>query len=248
MAIFNGERYLEEQIRSILMQLSADDEVIIVDDCSRDASVRLIERISDPRIKLLQNTANIGPTLSFEKAISFANGKYIFLSDQDDIWRPTKVESIYSIFESTNAVVVVSDARIVDANRNTLEESLFVLRNSGEGFLRNLYKNGFVGCCMALRSSARAFLLPFPKHIAMHDEWIGLCASLTGRVHFLNQQLMDYRRHDSNVTQLSHGSLASMVQKRVMLFFMILFRLRRILSWRLRAAERFNPRSGDHME
>jgi hypothetical protein len=248
MAIFNGERYIEEQIRSILMQLSTDDEVIIVDDCSRDASVRLIERISDPRIKLLQNTANIGPTLSFEKAISLANGKYIFLSDQDDIWWSTKVESIYSIFESTNAVVVVSDARIVDGNRNTLAESLFALRNSGEGFLRNLYKNGFVGCCMALRSSARAFLLPFPKQIGMHDEWIGLCASLTGRVHFVNQQLMDYRRHDSNVTQMSHGSLVSMVQKRVILFFMILFRLRRILSWRLRAGERFNPSSDDHME
>jgi glycosyltransferase involved in cell wall biosynthesis len=245
MAVFNGERYVEEQIRSILMQLRADDEVIIVDDYSRDASVRVIERISDPRIKLVQNTVNIGPTSSFERAISLANGKYIFLSDQDDIWRPSKVESIYSIFESTNAVVVVSDARIVDANRNTLAGSLFALRNSGEGFLRNLYKNSFVGCCMALRSSARAFLLPFPKRIAMHDEWIGLCASLAGRVHFVNQQLVDYRRHDRNVTQMSHGSFMSIIQKRVKLSFMILFRSPRILSWRLRATDQINPTADD---
>jgi glycosyltransferase involved in cell wall biosynthesis len=235
MAVFNGEGHLEEQIRSILIQLSADDEIIIVDDCSSDASISLIESISDSRIKLLRNAVNIGPAFSFERAISLASGQYIFLSDQDDIWRTTKVEAICSIFESTSAIVVVSDARIVDADRNSSAESLFSLRGSGQGFLRNLYKNGFVGCCMALRSGARAFLLPFPRQISMHDEWIGLCASLAGRVHFVDQQLLDYRRHDSNVTQMNHGALTSMIWKRAKLLALILLRLRRILSWRLQA-------------
>src|SRR5258708_33278527 len=144
MAVFNGRRYLEEQLRSILTQLANDDEVIVVDDCSVDGSVDLIRHIDDPRITLLLNNANSGPTASFERAFSLAKGKYIFLSDQDDIWKPDKVAVTCKIFDSSNSLVVVSDAHVVDADRQIIMESLFRLRGSRAGFWRNLYKNGFV--------------------------------------------------------------------------------------------------------
>jgi glycosyltransferase involved in cell wall biosynthesis len=234
MAVFNGERYLEEQLRSVLVQLANDDEVIVVDDCSLDGSVDLIRHIDDPRIILLQNKANSGPAASFERAFSLAKGKYIFLSDQDDIWEPDKVAIICRIFDSSNSLVVVSDARVVDANRNTLMDSLFRWRGSRAGFWRNLYKNGFVGCCMAVRSDAKSFLLPFPTIVGMHDEWIGLCSSLAGRVEFIDSKLIDYRRHAANVTHMGHGSLASMLRKRLTLLVMVCQRLPHILFWRSR--------------
>ena len=234
MAVFNGRRYLEEQLRSILTQLANDDEVIVVDDCSVDGSVDLIRHIDDPRITLLLNNANSGPTASFERAFSLAKGKYIFLSDQDDIWKPDKVAVTCKIFDSSNSLVVVSDAHVVDADRQIIMESLFRLRGSRAGFWRNLYKNGFVGCCMAVRSDAKPFLLPFPKSIGLHDEWIGLCASIAGHVEFTAHQLIDYRRHAANLTHLARGSLASMLRKRLSLLLILAKRLPRILLWRFR--------------
>jgi glycosyltransferase involved in cell wall biosynthesis len=233
MAVFNGAPYLEEQLRSILDQLANDDEVIVVDDCSVDGSIDLIRQMNDPRITLLKNNENIGPAASFERAFSLAKGKYVFLSDQDDIWEPSKVAIISSIFDTSNPLVVVSDARVVDAQRKMLMESLFQLRGSRAGFWRNLYKNGFVGCCMAVRCDARPFLIPFPTTTGLHDEWIGLCSSVAGRVEFIGYKLIDYRRHTANVTDLAHGSLASMLCKRLTLFLMVLLRLPRILYWRL---------------
>lgn len=239
MAVFNGERYLEEQLRSILIQLANDDEIIIVNDCSRDRSVDLIRNIRDPRITLLQNEVNVGPAVSFERAICHAKGKYIFLSDQDDIWNPDKVATIRQVFDSTDSLIVVSDARVVDTNRNILMESMFSLRRSRPGFWRNLYKNGFLGCCMAIRSDAKSFFLPFPDNIGMHDEWIGLCSSIAGRISFIGQKLIDYRRHDKNATQLTRGSLISMVHKRYNFFLLVLHRVPRILIWRFRRRSQF---------
>jgi glycosyltransferase involved in cell wall biosynthesis len=232
MAVFNGEPYLFEQLRSILAQLDDEDEVIIVSDCSRDGSVELIEKIGDPRVALYQNDANVGPAVSFERAITQAKGQYIFLSDQDDVWRPDKVRITRQIFESTGALAVVSDAQIVDAELNAMMSSLFLLRSSGPGFWRNLYRNGFVGCCMAFRSDARSFLIPFPAHVGLHDEWIGLCSSIAGNVIFCDHKLIDYRRHGENVSSLGHGSLISMTRKRFNLALSVLRRLPRILKWR----------------
>jgi glycosyltransferase involved in cell wall biosynthesis len=232
MAVFNGERYLEEQLNSILVQLEDGDEVIVVDDCSNDSSVEIIKSFKDARITLLSNHSNQGPVVSFESAFSLAEGSYIFLSDQDDIWSPNKVATMRELFDSSRSLVVVSDARVVDSSRNNLIDSLFALRGSRAGFWRNLYKNGFVGCCMAVRHEAKAFLLPFPKNRVMHDEWIGLCSSIAGHIEFTPHRLIDYRRHSANVTNLMHGSLVSMLRKRLSLLFLVLCRLPRILFWR----------------
>jgi glycosyltransferase involved in cell wall biosynthesis len=238
MAVYNGERFLEEQLQSILDQLGDDDEVIIVDDRSTDRSMDLIKNMADPRLVLLSNESNIGPIASFERAITVSKGTHIFLSDQDDIWRSNKVKRTLQVFASTNCLLVVSDARVVDAERRILNESLFSLRRSGPGFWRNLYKNGFVGCCMTIRSDSKELFLPFPRQISMYDEWIGLCTTVAGRVHFMDDALVDYRRHRKNVTKMTHGSIGSMVGKRVIFFQLILMRIPRILRWRFQMAAR----------
>jgi glycosyltransferase involved in cell wall biosynthesis len=234
MAVFNGERFIVAQLHSILMQLERADEIIVVNDCSHDKSAQLIRALDDPRITLVDNPKNAGPSASFERAISMARGNYIFLSDQDDIWSPNKVAKVCSIFETTSSLVVCSDARIVDADERVVQESLFSLRGGRPGFWRNLYKNGFVGCCMAFRADARRFFMPFPRGVGMHDEWIGLCSSVAGRVCFVDNKLIDYRRHGTNVTQLVHGSVPSMIRKRLNFLFLVFCRLPAILRWRFR--------------
>ena len=96
MATFNGEPYIQEQLDSIYNQTRKVDEIIIVDDCSTDSTVRVIEQYilshKDIDIKLYKNEENLGYKKNFKKAISLCHGDYVFLSDQDDIWMTDKIE------------------------------------------------------------------------------------------------------------------------------------------------------------
>ena len=91
-ATYNGEKFIEEQIRSILLQLDSHDEIVISDDHSTDKTIQIIKSINDDRIKIIYNKNNKGYTNNFENAISKASGDFIYLSDQDDVWKPTKVK------------------------------------------------------------------------------------------------------------------------------------------------------------
>ena len=99
MASFNGNKYIKKQLDSILSQLGIDDEVIIVDDASEDDTVSTIMNFNDPRIKLFENENNTGVIASFERSITLAKGEIIFLSDQDDIWLPNKIQKMMSLFQ-----------------------------------------------------------------------------------------------------------------------------------------------------
>ena len=102
MAVFNGEKYIKDQIISILPQLSKNDEFIIIDDCSKDKSIKIIQKINDPRIQLFQNSNNLGHVLSFNRALELSKGDIILLADQDDLWSPTHVEILRSILLNKN--------------------------------------------------------------------------------------------------------------------------------------------------
>ncbi|MDV7237616.1 glycosyltransferase, partial [Listeria monocytogenes] len=88
MAAYNGANHIREQIESILLELSATDELVIIDDCSTDSTKSVVEGIGDPRIRLIAGTTNAGYVRTFERALSESRGRYVFLSDQDDIWIP----------------------------------------------------------------------------------------------------------------------------------------------------------------
>ena len=92
MAVYNGEQFLKEQIESILSQLSAKDELIIVDDCSSDNSTGEIESFNDNRIKLLRNKNNLGHVKTFERAVLESKNLNILFADQDDIWADGHVD------------------------------------------------------------------------------------------------------------------------------------------------------------
>jgi len=214
MTVYNGEKFLQEQLESILCQLSTLDEVIIVNDCSKDHSLDIIHSFQDKRIEIFSNEKNIGVIKSFERALQKASGDLIFLSDQDDVWMPDKVTKTIAAFDSPEILGIVSDAIVVGPCLEILNDSFFSLRKSGPGLIKNFYKNSFVGCCMAIKKETKKLILPFPKLISMHDEWIGFVLSVSGRVKFIPEKLILYRRHDNNITFLKNKNIIFTLKRR----------------------------------
>ena len=205
MATFNGSRFIQEQLQSILWQLESTDEVIVVDDGSQDATVNTILALNDRRIQLQQNEENRGVVRSFERTIRAATGEYIFLSDQDDIWCEGKVATIVSAFDQHPDVTLVStNVDLIDENGQIIQEGYPHLRIGTESkygkLARNLYRNRYLGCTLAFRAQTIPFILPFPPDVPMHDMWIGMINDLVGKTLYLDQHLIKYRRHDSNAT------------------------------------------------
>ena len=206
MATYNGARYVEKQIQSILPQLRMDDELIISDDSSTDDTVRIIAGIPDPRIKLHTNSRFRDPIKNFQNALQFARGDYIFLSDQDDVWMKDKYGDMLSLLNHYD--LVVSDSVVVDDDLNPIHPSFFSYLKSGKGVIKNIIKSSYYGSCMAFTKQIANLSVPFPetKEIG-HDLWIGLVAEMVGKVVFYHKPLLLYRRHDSAFT--STGLLGS---------------------------------------
>jgi len=203
MASYNGARRIGEQIESILAQLFAEDELIIVDDGSRDETVTVIERLDDTRIRLFRNAVNIGVVPSFERALRLATGSVICLADQDDRWIDGKARVIRDLFGRRDIDIIIHDAIVTDGKR-TIAESLFRLRNTRSGVLRNIWSNTYVGCCMAFRSRILDDILPIPVRLGVwHDAWIGILAESLGyEVALVDEKLIEFIRHESNVSTL----------------------------------------------
>lgn len=224
-ASYNGEKYIEEQLLSILCQLDVKDEIIVSDDSSTDNTLDKVKGLHDDRIKLFPRNKFHSPIFNFENALKKANGDIIFLCDQDDIWLPNKVNVM--VEQLNKCDLVVSDCKVVDGNLNILQDSFFSSLNSGPGFCKNLIKNTYLGCCMAFRRDILDYVLPFPRHIAMHDIWIGLSVELHGCVSFINQPLMLYRRHGNNVSfggEKSYFSLWYRIKYRLEMLYYLLRR------------------------
>ena len=153
MATYNGRRFIKEQILSILQQLSNQDELIITDDASIDDTEHLIQDFNDSRIKFYKNTTRLGYIKNFELALSKSSGEIIFLSDQDDIWLPEKISRMCQIIENNDCSAVVCNAQVINADGTTIGSSYFATRKSRSGLWHNFYKNGYHGCCMAVKRS-----------------------------------------------------------------------------------------------
>lgn len=198
MPTYNGSLYIEKQLTSILNQLSNDSEIVISDDNSTDDTIEKIMALNDPRIKLIRNEKTTGPVYNMENALMHAKGESIYLADQDDEWFPEKISVMGPILDKYD--LVVSDAVVTDQLGNIIYPSFYKINYSGKGFLRNWINPSFMGCCMAFNRNILNYVLPFPPNLAMHDSWIGLNASFVGKVYFLPQPLLYYRRHEKNVT------------------------------------------------
>lgn len=218
MSAYNGEKYIYRQIKSILDQLKRDDELIIYDDASVDKTLDIIKSFYDPRIRLITGEENVGFLKGFQCAMEQAKGEYIFLSDQDDLWMPNKVDLMMQYFERCNCDCIVHDAVVVNDDMKVLHESLFALRGCSSRALRNFVKNTITGACMAFRADMRQYILPFPDNISYHDRWIAIVLGIRKKqICIITEKLICYVRHTGTVTNLISNKITRIMLDRLVL-------------------------------
>lgn len=218
MATYNGAQFVVRQLDSVLKQLHPEDEVIVVDDGSKDSTVQVIRETFGDRVQVYVNKENLGVIHSFERAISLAKGDILFLCDQDDIWEDHKVECVMQEFEQRHADLVVHDAFVVDGNLDTIDPSWnhFNHNNLSQDIIGNVLKNAYTGAFMAFKRELAHDFLPFPPSIEMHDQWIALvCMMKKKRIAIIDKPLMNYVRHGGNVTGMKKRSLTAKLKGRM---------------------------------
>jgi glycosyltransferase involved in cell wall biosynthesis len=209
MATYNGEKYIKEQLDSILCQLREEDEIVVSDDGSTDKTIEIIESYHDRRIKIFHHIQDEKlkqmykasyrlVTLNFENVITHSKGDYIYLSDQDDIWLPGRIDKVHSCLE--NYDMVMCNQRLINDKGDILINKYFDKNPYNKGILKNIINQWFIGCCMAFKRNALEYILPFPKALVVHDFWIGLMISHLGTFTYIDEPLHLYRVHSHNVS------------------------------------------------
>ena len=223
MATHNGEKFIKKQIESILRQLDKNDELIISDDGSSDETINIINSYNDKRIKVLNYVQDMNisrkkhsrnfyyATRNFENALKNANGDYIFLSDQDDIWTPNRVEVFKRYLQKYDCVMC--NLSIIDSNDKVIEEKYFHNDPVPRQLIKYILKTRILGCCIAFNRQLLNFALPFPKDLMSHDYWIGSIAIKKFSFYFIDDVLHLYRRTGNNVSTTYGKSKNSLVYK-----------------------------------
>jgi glycosyltransferase involved in cell wall biosynthesis len=227
----NGSQFLEEQLNSFLQQTILPDEIIICDDASQDDTLDIIKRWKEQvsfAVYVVKNPVRLGICNNFENGIRKAQGPYIFLSDQDDVWLPNKIEAslakmkkLEQRYGSDRPLLVHSDLTVVDSSLQVLHDSMFQSQHmipfeGDEAWRRLLVQNFVTGCTILINRKAAKEVLPFPKHIVMHDWWLATVVAIMGHIGFVAAPTIYYRQHGKN----SVGSKA----------YYSLFNMQRLLS------------------
>ena len=227
MAVYNGAKYLEAQIGSILPQLKENDELVISYDESSDDTldfIRCYEK-KDPRIKIIYDPGH-GVTDNFSNAISNCKGDYIFLSDQDDIWLDKKVEMVMQCFHEKEPDLIVHNSRDFDDDTGLAAKSSFEKYRTGPGKLKNCIRSRCSGCCMAFTREMIDLILPIPVDEG-YDHWISALGEFCGSVSYIDEELLHHRLHVDNVTPAAHRSLPVVVRSRILLLQKLINRAER---------------------
>ncbi|MBR1860474.1 MAG: glycosyltransferase [Lachnospiraceae bacterium] len=224
MAAYNGEKFIEKQIASILSQLGKEDELVISCNPSKDSTWEIISRLSgsDQRIKPVLFEKK-GVLKNFENAISLCSGDIIFLSDQDDIWVEGKVKRIVSLFDKYKDVGgIVHGYRNIDERDLLLPEQPAAKKTRRIRLFEIIVKNPVQGSCLAFRREIVKYVLPLPEKIPMHDSYIGLGICKYSRLIYIPDPFLLYRSHSETVTTRRHKSVPEMVKDRIWLMRSVL--------------------------
>ncbi|MCZ8167493.1 glycosyltransferase [Silanimonas sp.] len=206
LATYNGLRYLEPQVQSILEQLGATDELLVVDDCSSDGTVQWLLALQDPRITVHVNEVNCGPNQTFAKAMYLARHEFLFLADQDDIWAPGRFRAMLGALAEGDALLVSANQTHIDSAGHPLPHTppALLAEDSGRA-LRNLWgictgQRPYFGCAMALKRQLCGLVLPIPAYVESHDLWIAMGANLCRRNLHLERVSLLRRIHGNNAS------------------------------------------------
>lgn len=205
---YNGALYITEQINSILNQNTNFSELIICDDNSTDKTRQILKKYAnlDSRIKVHFNTDNLGFKRNFEKAISLCKSDYIALCDQDDIWLPNHLETLYNGIG--DYMLACGESEIINSNGELQNIRLSSIKNYNKFHNNNdsifrfiaFYQNPFQGASMMMRRDFAKLLLPIPNDVYYHDVWFAINACVLNSFIFIKEPITLYRLHNNNAS------------------------------------------------
>lgn len=219
LATYNGEKYLKEQLDSILNQTYKNIRIIISDDCSKDTTPEILKEYQkkDDRIELHIQKNNLGVVKNIEFLLREVKSPYYMLADQDDYWLPEKAEKSLEKLKEEKADLVFGDLEVVDKNLNTMYRSFndYMLLTRKINKYINSYKvnylyNCITGCTVLAKKETIEKIIPLPTNSkrVLHDHWIGLMVALNGKLAYVPEKYIRYRQHGNNevgTEKISHG-------------------------------------------
>lgn len=213
LSTYNGEKYIKEQLDSIISQTNINWQLKIRDDGSTDKTIEIIEGYiqvySNKIILCKDDNGRLGSTLSFSKLLELSSSKYIMLCDQDDVWLNNKIEiTLNGMLEMENRygdipLMVFTDLREVDQELNLISESFIKSQKLDPTIINNATKlasmNVVAGCTTMINKKAIQYILPIYSKYVTHDQWIAINIAKFGKIKYLDVATILYRQHSNNV-------------------------------------------------
>ncbi|GKW23600.1 hypothetical protein PEC311524_11940 [Pectobacterium carotovorum subsp. carotovorum] len=223
MATYNGEKYIVEQINSIINQTVGNWRLYISDDASLDNTVGLIKQLAqvDDRIILINDERQGGVLSNFNKVLEATKADYVFLADQDDVWPENRIELLLDEIQKkdknrSRPVMLYSDLELVDKDLNTISESFYksCKINPRENIdpINLLWKCSVYGCTTVFNRALLDKCMPIPNGITMHDNWLALNAATENGLFYFDKITIKYRQHDNNVVGGGRKSLIKRIR------------------------------------
>jgi glycosyltransferase involved in cell wall biosynthesis len=208
LATYNGEKYLHQQIDSIINQTYNNWRIIVRDDCSSDDTIRILlkykKKLKERLIIIKNGNQNLGPAFNFIELLKNSSSPYCMFCDQDDYWLPDKIElSVNKLNEYPGVpALVYTDLEVVDWELKKMDISSSELKKTTPGDL--YYKNIIIhnkisGCTVIINSELRKIALSGNiDYIIMHDWYLAVIASLCGIIGYIDKPTILYRQHQNN--------------------------------------------------
>jgi glycosyltransferase involved in cell wall biosynthesis len=257
LATYNGERFIEEQIRSLLEQTYLHWRLIIRDDGSTDNTRTIVRRIKEQypekTIILEDNLTNLGSCRNFGKLLENSTAEYTMFCDQDDVWLPRKIEltlgkmqRMEKRYGNGRPLLVYTDMFVVNHELSVISNSFWRHQafnpRIGKSLSRFLVSNVATGCTVLINKKLREMSVPFPEDVLMHDWWVGLISVALGENDYLDEPTILYRQHEMNVAGAKWNLSPSSIVKKILQFEKLKEEARRHLHRTIRQARSFASR------
>jgi glycosyltransferase involved in cell wall biosynthesis len=216
LAAYNGEKYLQEQLDSLLAQTHGYWRIIARDDGSTDGTIKILQEFAQAhpgKLEIIHDRfGNLGAGRNFGKLMEYvhehSDAAYLMFCDQDDRWYPDKIEKTLKAMHALEKenkpnlpLVVHTELHLTHANGSDMGLNMHTSTRVKDGTLKNqMLRRSMWGCTMMLNRPLLDLAVPMPESVYAHDEWAGLLARSVGKHHFIAEPTMDYRQHAANVS------------------------------------------------
>ncbi|MGB9763697.1 MAG: glycosyltransferase [Minisyncoccia bacterium] len=223
LSTYNGDKFLNDFLNSLLTQSYKNWKLIVRDDGSKDKTIDILESFSQKypeKVEIIKDSmGNLGPWKSFFHLLKYSKEKYVMFADQDDIWLPKKIEITLNKmilsekkFGENYPILIHTDLKVVDQNLNNIAESFWQYQNLNpehKSLNYLLVQNNVTGCTVMINESLKNLINPFPTKAIMHDWWIAIVASAFGTINYVPESTILYRQHNNQNTGARKYSLLS---------------------------------------